>query len=94
MIRDPIDSWIEKTTHDSMHGAEEEDSGDDIRVIARRHQPINQGNIIVELAEKIRPALIRMFAGVRDESGIPIQPATIRGISLNLAQRLVKEYYH
>lgn len=92
MIREPIDSWIEKATQDHMRGVEG-DSMEDVQVVARQHRPA-QGITIVDLAEKIRPALLRMFTGVRDENGMLIQPARIRGISLNLAQRLLKEHYN
>lgn len=45
-------------------------------------------NPILDIAEKIYPWLLKMFDGIRDEHGIPLQPAHVRAISLNVAQRL------
>lgn len=49
------------------------------------------GNLIMSIAEAIRPWLMKMFEGARDENGMLVQPARVRAISLNVAQRLVKE---
>lgn len=49
-----------------------------------------RGNQIMELAERLRPALLKQFEGFRDENGIPVQPARVRGIALIIAQNLIK----
>ena len=45
----------------------------------------------MEIAERIRPWLSKMFEGVRDENGMLVQPARVRGIALDVAQRIVQE---
>lgn len=61
-----------------------------IQVIRTADMRSNGGSII-DIAEKLRPWLAKMFEGVRDENGMLVQPARIRGIALNLAQYMVKE---
>lgn len=57
-----------------------------------RQQPMQtRGNLIMEIAEKIRPWLARMLGEVRDENGMLVQPARVRAIALNMAQSIVKE---
>ncbi len=46
-------------------------------------------NAILEIAEKIYPWLLKMFDGMRDDTGALLQPAHVRAISLNVAQRLL-----
>lgn len=50
-----------------------------------------RGNLIVDIAEKIRPILARLFEGARDENGMLVQPARVRAIALNMAQDIIKE---
>jgi hypothetical protein len=89
MDQDPISSWITKAA-DVKHAVENAVSG--VNVIQRKHKPVSQGNMIIDLAEKLRPILMKMYSGVRDENEQLVQPARVRAISLNLAQSLVKEY--
>ncbi len=89
MDQDPINHWISKAA-EMKHAANDSASG--VTVIARKHKPVNQGNVIVDLAEKMRPILMKMYSNTRDENEQLVQPARIRALSLNLAQRLVKEY--
>ncbi len=49
------------------------------------------GRLIMEIAEKLRPWLTKMFENVRDENGMIVQPARIRGIALNVAQDIINE---
>ena len=53
--------------------------------------PKSKGNIIMEMAERFFPWLMKMTDGVRDKNGLPVQPAHVRAIALNLAQRIVNE---
>jgi hypothetical protein len=89
MDQDPINSWLSKAA-EMKHAAESAPTG--VNVIARKHRPVNQGNVIVDLAEKLRPILMKRYKDVRDENQQMVQPARIRALSLNLAQKLVKEY--
>lgn len=47
------------------------------------------GNPVLEIAERIYPWLLKMFDGIRGDDGMLLQPAHVRAISLNVAQRLV-----
>lgn len=49
----------------------------------------SKGQIIFDIAEAMRPHLMKMFEGARDQDGLIAQPAHIRAFSLNLAQRMV-----
>lgn len=49
------------------------------------------GNIIMEVAEKLRPIIARTLQGVRNDEGTILQPAHIRGIALDMAEGLVKK---
>lgn len=44
----------------------------------------------MDIAEKIRPFVMNIYAGLRDEAGMLYQPAHIRGVALNMAQDLLK----
>ena len=90
MSEKPINFWLEQMAHQSQLEAAVDSGVSNVQVIQRKHKPV-QGNIIVDVAEKIRPIMLKMFDGVRDENGVVLQPARIRAMSLNLAQRLVKE---
>lgn len=83
MSQDAINSWIEK----AKSGPVPAPKAAGIQVIKRVE---TRGNVIMELAERIRPYLQKMFEGVRDEDGLLLQPAHIRGMALNVAQGLVK----
>jgi hypothetical protein len=54
-------------------------------------QAASTGRLIMEVADKIRPHLMKMFEGVRDENEMIVQPARVRAVALNLAQSIVKE---
>ena len=86
MTNDAINNWIEKAKQSEVASAAE--SG--IKVIKRAPSQ-SRGNMIMEIAEKLRPWLTKMFEGVRDENGMLVQPARIRGIALNVAQDIVAE---
>jgi hypothetical protein len=83
MSQEVINSWIKKAK--SAENATTRPAG--VQVIKRVE---TRGNIIMEVAEKLRPYLAKMFEGIRDEEGLLLQPAHVRGIALNMAQELVK----
>lgn len=92
MTRDPIGNWVEKaksTNSEAAQGAGDDVQTNGVRVI-RREESKSKGGMIMEIAEKIRPFLMNMFHGIRDEKGMLYQPAHVRGIALNMAQDLLK----
>lgn len=87
MSREPINSWVEKAKNNAGPN-EAQNSG--VNVV-RREAP-NKGAIIMEIADRIWPSLMEMFRGMRDDSGMLLQPAHVRGIALNVAQDLMKKH--
>jgi hypothetical protein len=90
MSNDAINSWIEKAKQNAEGGALPAEEMSGVKVI-KRTQAQSRGSAIMDIAEKIRPWLTKMFEGVRDEEGLLVQPAHVRGIALNVAQNIVKE---
>lgn len=86
MIHDPIDSWVEKAK--MAQASEPEASG--VQVV-RRLSPHNRGSLIMNIAESIRPWLMQIFEGMRDNDGMLVQPAHVRAIALGVAQDIVKD---
>jgi len=66
-------------------------SGDTTVKVIRKEPPKNRGSIIMAVAEALRPHLNKLFEGKRDNEGLVIQPAHIRGYALNMAQYLVQK---
>lgn len=85
MTHDAIDNWIERA---KQAEGDINPANNDIKVI-RRGSMQTRGNRIMEIAEYLRPWLTKMYAGVRDENGMLVQPSRIRGIALNAAQEIV-----
>jgi hypothetical protein len=85
MSHDIINSWVEKAKSADVAMPAVEG----VQVIRRANQ--SRGSMIMEIAERIRPWLTEMFQSVRDENGMLVQPARVRGIALNVAQGIVKE---
>lgn len=88
MSNDVISHWVEKAK--LADGGALPAGG--VKVIRNTHK--SQGSSIIDIAEKLRPWLAKMFEGVRDENGMLVQPARIRGIALNLAHHIIKEQKH
>lgn len=86
MTTDAIDNWIERAKQNEANSA----NAAGIRVIKHVKNP-SRGNLIMEIAEKLRPWLTKMYDGVRDENGMLVQPARVRGIALNVAQQIVHD---
>jgi hypothetical protein len=80
-----ISHWLDKTR---ARPASETAAG--VQVIRREKAP-PRGQIIMEMAEKLRPWIASMFENVRDDNGMLVQPSRVRGIALNVAQRIVHE---
>lgn len=87
MSHDAINNWVEKAKG-HVEPLSEEKSG--VQVV-RRPVPVTKGAIILDMAEKLRPWLTSVLTGLRDENGMLMQPARIRGIALNMAQHIVKQ---
>jgi len=85
MTHDSISNWVEKAKNASSDTAQ----NNGVQVI-RREETKSKGSMIMDIAEKIRPFLMNMFNGIRDEKGMLYQPAHVRGIALNMAQDLLK----
>lgn len=49
------------------------------------------GSLIMEIAELLRPSLMKRLEHCKDENGMPVQPARVRGIALIIAQEIVKQ---
>ncbi|MDE3016052.1 MAG: hypothetical protein KGI29_03920 [Pseudomonadota bacterium] len=91
MSHDAINSWVEKAMQSEDTAGDAARAPNGVQVI-RRVQPSNKGKIIMEVAEKIWPSFMKLFAGVRDENDMVLQPAHVRGIALNVAQELVNKH--
>jgi hypothetical protein len=87
MSNDAINNWVEKA---KSHTESADNRAGGVQVV-KRAVPVTKGNIIMEVAEKLRPWLTSLFANVRDEHGMLVQPAKVRAIALNVAQDLVRK---
>jgi len=86
MSHDAINSWVDNAKKPIPAAAKSAA----IQVVTRAQEQA-RGNLIIDIAEKIRPYLVKMFEGVRDENGLLMQQAHVRGIALNMAQNIAKE---
>ena len=86
MSHDAINSWVNNAKKPIPAAAKSAA----IQVVTRAQEQ-TRGNLIIDIAEKIRPYLMKMFEGVRDENGMLLQQANVRGIALNVAQSIAKE---
>ena len=92
MTQDAIGNWVEKA-RSSSDDSSSDNSGSGSRVkVIRREEVMSKGNMIMDIAERIRPFLMKLFQGLRDEAGMLYQPAHVRGIALNMAQDLLKRH--
>lgn len=89
MSHEGINQWVQKAK--TVPGIPDDQKG---IVVIKCADAANKGRMIMEVAEKIRPLLMKLFEGVRDKSGMLMQPAHIRGVALNVAQDLVNEHNH
>ena len=89
MTHEVIGNWVENAKKANKTG--HADKVDGIQVITRV-TPQNRGNLILEISEKIRPWLMSMLDGMRDNNGMLLQPAHVRAIALDVAQGIVKRH--
>lgn len=87
MSNDAINSWVEKAKSQPELAA----AGAGNVQVVKRAAPVTKGNVIMDVAEKIRPWLMSVLNGLRDENGMLIQPSRVRAIALNVAQDIVKQ---
>ena len=87
MTNEAIQSWIQKSK-DQSHANPKQQAG----VTVIRTEPKSKGAMIMDLADRIRPGLMKMFEGVRGDDNMLLAPATIRGYALNVAQELLKTF--
>ena len=84
MAEDNISHWVKKAKDGS---SAQHHNG--VNVI-RRAEPKTKGEMIMDIADRIWPSMMKLFADTRDENGVLMQPAHVRGIALNVAQDLLK----
>lgn len=89
MPHDAINNWVENAKKAQKASPIEKAAG--VQVITRV-TPQNRGGLIMEISEKIRPWLMTMLDGMRDNDGMLLQPAHVRAIALDVAQGIVKKY--
>jgi hypothetical protein len=89
MAQDSITDWVAQAKQRSE--AEKYTAGNRSPRVIRNPKAPSTGEKIMEIAEKLRPWLAQMFEGVRDDNGMLVQPARVRGIALNVAQRIVQD---
>ncbi len=85
MSHDAINNWVDKAKNTIPPAV-----GNAAIQVVKRSESQMRGNMIMAIADKIRPYLLKMFEGVRDEHGMLVQQAHVRGIALNMAQTIVK----
>lgn len=86
MTSDAIDNWIERARQNEANSAEHDGA-----CVAKRSNKKSRGDLILEISEKLRPWLTKMYEDVRDENGMIVQPSRVRGIALNVAQLIVQD---
>ena len=84
MSNEPIEHWIAKARQVKTEVKAEGS------LLVQSRKPKTNGQVIMEIAETIRPIIAAFFKNARDGNGMLVQPARIRGIALNVAQDLVK----
>jgi hypothetical protein len=86
MSNDSINSWIAKAKSSDSTTAQPQGV-----IVIKCPAAANKGRVIMDVAEKIRPYLMKMYEGVRDAGGMLLQPAHIRALALNVAQDIVND---
>lgn len=85
MSNEATKKWVGKTGH-----------GDAVRVkkssSASSNIVMSKGAMIMEMADRMWPHLSEMLTGVRNDKGLLVQPAHIRGMALNIAQDLMNKH--
>ncbi len=89
MNEDNINEWVGNARANENVAA----APKGVKVI-RKEQPKSHGTIIMEIAEKLRPSLMKWFDGKYNDDGMLIQPAHVRGFAIEMAENLVKSRHH
>lgn len=89
MPHDSISHWVERAKNNASDNNDSAQRQNGVQVI--RRTPQTKGQVIMEVAEKIWPSFMKLFEGERDDRGVPFQPAHVRAIALNVAQKLVND---
>jgi len=89
MSREPINNWVNKAKNSQPKSGEVESVS--VNVV-RREPPQSKGAMIMEIADRIWPSLMEFFSGKRDDNGMLLQPAHVRGFALAVAQNLMKQH--
>ena len=82
MANETINNWVEKAKANVAVAVQ-----DSVQVVRREAEP-TKGQIIMDIADKLWPWLLETLKDVRDNTGMLLQPAHIRGIALTMAQDL------
>ena len=91
MTNDAINNWIEQAKQPKGNFVVGSNPNSARPQVIKRVETDKGGKLIMEIADKIRPWISKMFEGVRDDNGLVLQQANIRSIALNVAQGIVKE---
>ncbi|MBY0407725.1 MAG: hypothetical protein K2Q01_08530 [Rickettsiales bacterium] len=83
MTNDSINRWVKNAKNEPAQA----DAPKEVNVVRRAVAP-SKGQIIMDIADKLWPGLVELLRDVRDNSGMLLQPAHIRGIALTMAQDL------
>lgn len=86
-MNDSITEWVAKAQTNETTAPEQKG----VRVIRREQPQQSIGQLIMKVADKIRPHIAAMCEGVRNNEGTLLQPAHIRGIALEVAEGLVRD---
>ncbi len=86
-MSDSINEWVENAKSFESSIAS---TSNGVKVVRNKEPNRNRGSIIMELAEKLRPAFQNFFRDRRDLNGVLFQPAHVRAIALNYAEYIVK----
>ena len=92
MNEDNMSEWVNRAKATES----DNNSSGDVRSVkvVRKEVPKNTGQLIMEMADKLRPYLTKWFDGKYNDDGMLIQPAHIRGFAIEMAENLIKKQYH
>jgi len=85
-MNDSINEWV-----NNAHATEATQDAAVRSVKVIRKETRSRGQIIMAVADALRPHFNKMFEGVRDAEGMLAQPAHIRAFALNVAQGIVRD---
>lgn len=101
MEQEVMSSWVKNMKDKAVSTGHTAADESHVTVVRREHKANGkkgqslvktQGQVILEISEKIFPAMLKLFSGKRDREGMLLQSSHIRGMALNVAQKLVKNH--